>query len=48
MLEKRIEAAFVSATQKRGGLCLKFTSPSMAEYQTGLCFFLAATLALLK
>lgn len=30
MLEKRIEAAFVSATQKRGGLCLKFTSPSMA------------------
>jgi hypothetical protein len=30
MLEKRIEAAFVKATQKRGGLCLKFTSPSMA------------------
>lgn len=30
MLEKRIEVAFVKATQHRGGLCLKFTSPSMA------------------
>ena len=30
MLEKRIETAFVKATNKRGGLCLKFTSPSMA------------------
>lgn len=30
MLEKRIEAAFVKATQHRGGFCLKFTSPSMA------------------
>lgn len=30
MLEKRIESAFVKATQKRGGLCLKFISPSMA------------------
>lgn len=30
MLENRIETAFVKATQKRGGLCLKFTSPSMA------------------
>lgn len=30
MLEKRIESAFVKATQKRGGLCLKFVSPSMA------------------
>lgn len=29
MLEKRIESAFVKATQQRGGLCLKFTSPSM-------------------
>lgn len=30
MLEKRIEVAFVKATQSRGGLCLKFVSPSMA------------------
>lgn len=30
MLEKRIESAFVKATNQRGGLCLKFTSPSMA------------------
>lgn len=30
MLEKRIETAFVKATHQRGGLCLKFTSPSMA------------------
>jgi hypothetical protein len=30
MLEKRIESAFVKATQQRGGLCLKFTSPTMA------------------
>lgn len=29
MLEKRIESAFIKATQQRGGLCLKFTSPSM-------------------
>ncbi len=30
MLEKRIEAALVKATHQRGGLCLKFVSPSMA------------------
>ena len=30
MLEKRIETAFVKATHQRGGLCLKFVSPSMA------------------
>ncbi len=30
MLENRIETAFVKATNQRGGLCLKFTSPSMA------------------
>ena len=30
MLEKQIETAFVKATHQRGGLCLKFTSPSMA------------------
>lgn len=29
MLEKRIEMAFMKATQSRGGLCLKFVSPSM-------------------
>lgn len=30
MLEKRIETVFVKATHQRGGLCLKFVSPSMA------------------
>ena len=30
MLEKQIETTFVKATHQRGGLCLKFTSPSMA------------------
>ena len=30
MREKQIEAAFVKATNQRGGLWLKFTSPSMA------------------
>ncbi|MGY0278930.1 VRR-NUC domain-containing protein [Limosilactobacillus reuteri] len=30
MLEKQIETAFVKATHQRGGLCLKFISPSMA------------------
>ena len=30
MREKQIEAAFVKATKQRSGLCLKFTSPSMA------------------
>ena len=30
MREQQIEAAFVKATKQRSGLCLKFTSPSMA------------------
>ena len=30
MLEKQIETAFVKATHQRGGLCLKFISPSTA------------------
>lgn len=30
MRENKIESAFVKATKKRGGLCLKFISPSMA------------------
>lgn len=29
MLEKEIEKAFVDKVKKLGGLCLKFTSPSM-------------------
>ena len=29
MLEKEIEKALVKETKKLGGLCLKFTSPSM-------------------
>lgn len=30
MRENKIESAFVKATKNRGGLCLKFVSPSMA------------------
>ncbi len=30
MRENKIESTFVTATKKRGGLCLKFVSPSMA------------------
>lgn len=46
MLEKDIEKALVKKVKALGGLCIKFTSPSMMGIPDRIVFYLKVSLVL--